>query len=160
PVDLVEPLPARGTAQPSCVRDEPEELARRHFRVARRTLREIADAALSLDRLGLDVVAADLHLTGRRREETGDDPHRRRFGRTVRPEKAQHLAGLDLEAQIVHGHQRAVLLGESPTLDRRSHLNVPRSRLWVAAGWRAARAVCFGCTDGSRTGETAAPNSA
>src|SRR5690606_18347167 len=79
PVDFLETLPSRRGRQAARVRDESEELAGGHLRVARRAFRQVADAALGFDRLRLDVVAANANLAGRRREKAGDDTHRRRL---------------------------------------------------------------------------------
>ena len=63
------------------------------------------------DGLRFDVGAADEHAAGRRRQEAGDDPHRRRLAGAVRPQEAEHLARRDAKAQVVYGAEPTVFFG-------------------------------------------------
>jgi len=57
--------------------------------------------------------------------EAGHHAHRRRFAGPVGAQKAEHLAGLDPEAQVVAGAQPSVVLGQALTVD---HVRIPRTR--------------------------------
>jgi hypothetical protein len=90
------------------VRDEIEELPRRHFTVAGRAFRQVTQRLLGLDRLGLHVVAADGRAARGGRQEAGEHLHGGGLARAVRPEEAQHLPGLDPEADAVHRGEAAI----------------------------------------------------
>ncbi len=114
---VLEALRAARTRQAAHVGNEIEELARRHFAVARRAFGQIAEYALGRERLVHHIVAADAGAAGSRREEAGDHFHRRRFAGAVRAEEAEHLPGFHLEGDAVDGGEVAVALGQLPGFD-------------------------------------------
>ena len=61
----------------------------------------------------------ELHAesTFRGRHVPGQDPHRRRFAGAVRAKEAEDLSPLHPEADVVHGRNSAVALGEMLHLD-------------------------------------------
>src|SRR5262249_30147413 len=99
------------------LRDELQVFDDGHVGVERRRLGEIAGAALGLDRLIEDVEARDEGLAVGGRHVAGQYPHRRRFAGAVGPEKAENLASLDLEADVVDGRYGAVAFAEVLNLD-------------------------------------------
>src|SRR6185295_16096800 len=103
--------------------NELEERPRRHLGIARRALRQIADAAFGSHGLRFDVVPANEHAARRGGQEAGDDAHRRGLARAVRTQEAEHLAGLDPEAQVVYGAEPPILFGEALDID---HLEIRR----------------------------------
>jgi hypothetical protein len=107
---FVEALAPRSRRDAARVGDKLEERARRHLGIARRAFGQVADAALRLDGLRLDVGAADEHAPRRGRQEARDDAHRRRLAGAVGPQEAEHLARGDPKAQIVYGAKPTVFL--------------------------------------------------
>src|ERR1041385_353643 len=93
--------------------DELEIRAHGHVVIERRVLRQIADAPPRFARLLDDVEALDRDGALGRRHEAGDDAHRRRLARAVRPEQAQNLAVLGAEADVVDRAKVAVVLREA-----------------------------------------------
>ena len=73
---------------------------------------EVAGQDLGRLRRSTDVVAAEGDRARRRLEEPHHHADRGRLAGAVPPEEAEHGAGLDLEAQVVDGDQRAVGLPE------------------------------------------------
>src|ERR1035441_4503534 len=59
----------------------------------------------------------DRDVTGVRRVEAHDHPHRRRLARAVRAEEARYDAGAYAEAELVHGKLGTVMLGQALGLD-------------------------------------------
>jgi hypothetical protein len=112
-----EPLLARVATQAAQVGDEPEEARGRHLAVARRALGQVAQAPARGERVGLHVVAADARGALGRHEEARDHAHRGGLAGAVGPEEAEHLAGLDLEADAVHGRERSVAFAQGEGLD-------------------------------------------
>ena len=56
-------------------------------------------------------------LAPRRLEQRRDDPHRRRFARTVGTDKAEQIAGSQIELDPLDREQVAILLCEIERLD-------------------------------------------
>ena len=77
--------------------DELEKTAHRHVAVAGRAFGQITDLPLGLQGLGANVVAEDARRARRRREKAGQHLHSGGLAGTIRAEKSQHLAALDLE---------------------------------------------------------------
>ena len=98
-------------AQSAQFRNEAQIRFHAHVGVERRRLGQVADTAAGLQRLGEDVEAIDQHGAGRRRHETGDDPHRGGFASAVGAEEAQDGALLGLEGDVTHGDEVTVTLG-------------------------------------------------
>ena len=90
----------------------------RHVGVQRRNLRQITDALFCFQRLFKDVVPVDRNLALRGGKAAGDDVHRGRFARAVRPEKPVYLALLNGEAYVGYGGVRAVSLGQVTDRDQ------------------------------------------
>src|SRR5690606_24095740 len=79
---------------------------------------------LHLERLLEDVEAVDLRAALRRRQEAGEDLHRRRLAGAVGPEEAEDLALLDGEVEVGDGDAVPVPLRQVLDFDHR-HLNAP-----------------------------------
>ena len=85
-------------------------------------------------RLVEDVEAGDDRLAFRRRHVAGQDAHGRRLAGAVRAEKAENLAALDAEVQVVDRGDAAVALGEVLNLNQRAILHeFDRCKLLKAA---------------------------
>ena len=65
--------------------------------------------------------ARDGEAPARRLEDRRQHPDRGRLAGAVRPEHAEDLAGLRLEAEILDGDERAVALLDASRLDRCAH---------------------------------------
>src|SRR6185312_5239867 len=94
--------------QPAQVGDEVQKAAHRHLAVSRSAFGQIPQARLGGDRVRLDVVSADAGRTGGGGDEPGEHAHGRRLAGPVGAQKSQDLAGVHLEAHIVHGGERVV----------------------------------------------------
>ncbi|CAM5527602.1 hypothetical protein SSTU70S_03289 [Stutzerimonas stutzeri] len=105
----LDPLALGRATETAHLGDEFEEAAHAHVAITGRAFGQIADLALGLQRLRLDVVAEDAGAAGGRREEAGQHLHGGGLAGAVRAEKAQHLARLDAERQGIHRR----VLGES-----------------------------------------------
>ena len=81
---------------------------RRHIKVQRRDLRQIADAALRRDRFLKNIVPVDRDGALRCGKAAGQDVHGCGFPSAVRPEKAIDFALLHGKAQIIHREVVAV----------------------------------------------------
>lgn len=75
-------------------------------------LRHIADAALDLVGLVDDVIAGDRRAPAGRLEEPDQHLDRRALAGAIWPEKAENLAGLDVEIQPIDGDDGAEVLRE------------------------------------------------
>ena len=100
-------------------RDELQILAHRHLGIERRRFRQIAGAALGLDRLVEHVESGDDRLAFRRRHVAGQNAHGRRLAGAVRAEEAEDFSPLDAEVQIVDRGDAAVAFGEVLNLNQR-----------------------------------------
>ena len=100
-------LLAQIAAQTAHIGCEIEKGNYRHVTVGRCGFRQIADAALGLQRMVDHIEAADRDLPARRRDEAGDHAHGGRLASAIGAEKAQHLATRHFEGNIVHGAFRA-----------------------------------------------------
>ena len=96
---------------------ERQVLAHGHLGIERRRLRQVAGAALGLDGLIEDVEAGDDGLAVGRRHVPGEDAHRRRLARAVRPEEAEDFAALDPERHVVDRGDATVAFREVLDLD-------------------------------------------
>src|SRR5262249_4373097 len=103
-----------------------------HVLVERRVLGQVADAAPRLDRLLVDVVAADLRAAARRRQVRGEDLHGGGLAGAVRADEAEHLTGAHFEGDRVDRWARvaAVVLGQ---LVDANHGTLTR---WRVVCWR------------------------
>ena len=79
----------------------------------------VADAAADLDRVRADRDAGHERLARGRGEERGQDLHRRRLARAVRPDQPEDLAAADDEVDAGHGEVVVVALHEAAGLDHR-----------------------------------------
>ena len=84
-----------------------------HFRIHRRSLRQIADALLHFDRLLEHVEAGHGGAAFRRRKEAGQNAHGRGFPGAVRSEKADDLALLHFKRNVIHRERAGVSLREA-----------------------------------------------
>ena len=102
--------------------DEPEILEDAHVGVERRRLRQVAGAALGLDRLVEDVEPGDNGFAFGGRHVAGQDAHRRRLAGAVGSEEPENLAALDPEADVVDRGDAAVAFREVLNLDHKELL--------------------------------------
>src|ERR1700693_1028870 len=89
-----------------------EVLGHAHVIVERNTFRHVAEARPGLERLLEHIETGDRRPTRSRRHETGENPHRSRLARTVRPKKAHDLALTDFEGQIADRRVTGVAFGQ------------------------------------------------
>jgi hypothetical protein len=99
--------------------DEQQVVADGHVRVERRRFRQVADAALGLERLIEDVEPGNDGLAGGGRHVARQDAHGRGLAGPVGAEEAEDLALVDAERDVVDRGDAAVLLGEVLNLDHR-----------------------------------------
>ena len=83
-----------------------------HFGVQRVVLRHVADAAAHLRRLMKHVEARHARRAARRRQEAGQNAHRRAFARAVRAEQADDFAARDRERDVRHRRAARVAFGQ------------------------------------------------
>ena len=81
--------------QPANFRHEIQETVHGHVAVSRGVFRQIANKFFCGDGIFSYVESAYRHGSFRGRNETGDQPHGRRFARAVGAQETQHLAALD-----------------------------------------------------------------
>ena len=84
-----------------------------HLAVERRRVGEKPDAAPHLVRIARDVDPVDGHLAGGRQQHAAEDLQRRGLAGAVEAEKADDLAAIDREVEVVDGGVLAVVLGQS-----------------------------------------------
>ena len=84
-------------------RDELEKPFRRHLSIEGGALGQVPDPPLHFQGRGGHIVAGDDRGSRAGGEKTGDHFHRRRFAGSVRAQKAQHLAAVELKAQSLNG---------------------------------------------------------
>ena len=111
------------------------------------------------DRVGQLAVgqAADGRRPGRRRGEAEQDAQRGGLAGSVRPEESGHLAGLDVEGQVIDGQDRSVALGEILEADSGGHMAAPCRGASVPLCWSAGPGVAgpqggFRARPATRTG--------
>ncbi|EPY37000.1 ATP-binding protein cassette protein subfamily A, member 8 [Strigomonas culicis] len=97
-------LVARPRRDPAHARVQVQVLLHRQQVQARVELRAVADALQRVLALPHNVVAADRRVAARREELLAQNRNRRRLPRTVRPQEAEHLAGLHAERDVAHRH--------------------------------------------------------
>src|SRR5689334_13244130 len=97
---------------------EPDVLADGEILVERELLTHVADAALDPLALGVDIVAGDARRSRRRREEAGEYPDRGRLAGAVGAKEAEHLAGGDVEGDVIDGGEVAKATRELARFDR------------------------------------------
>ena len=93
-------------------------LAPGQVRVEADRVREVADAALDLERAAGRVEPDDAGLALGRLGQPEEHQDRRRLAGAVLAEQAEDLAGLDLEIEMVDGDEVAVGLGQAAGPDR------------------------------------------
>ena len=113
-------------AQSAQLGDEAQVGLHAHVGVERRRLGQVADTPARFQRLGEDVQAVNQYGAGRRRHETGDDPHRSGFAGAVGAEEAQDRALVGLEGDVAHGNEVTVALGQVFYLDHADRLGGSR----------------------------------
>ena len=74
--------------------------------------RDVADLRLVRDQVVLNVLAVEVNRAERRRHQPGEHFHRGRLAGSVGAEVAEHLPRADGEADVPHGSDRAVALGD------------------------------------------------
>src|SRR5262249_30855815 len=137
--------------------------------VERHALGQVADALAHAQGIVQHVEAVHLHAPRRRRQEAGQDAHRRRLARAVRAEEADDLAALEPEAHVVHREvgaesPREVLDVDHPegeprtvsvlatALNRAGPNYAPRRRKTTGERALAARLACFARADRRSSG--------
>ena len=106
-------------ATPLMRADEVEVLAYRHVGVERRRFRQIAGAALGLERVGEDVESGDDGLALRGGHVARQDAHRRCFSRAVRSQEPENFASFHPETDIVDGGHATVPFRDVLNLDHK-----------------------------------------
>ena len=96
-----------------------EVLVRRQLVIERELLRHVANETLDLLQLPGHIQAADPRQPAARLEQPAQKPYHRGLARTIRAEKAEDRALLDLEADVINGGEVAKPLGQPFTLDHR-----------------------------------------
>src|SRR5262245_24145923 len=89
----------------------------RQVRIENDVLRKVADELPYLERIGLDVQAADFGGSRSGREKAREDTHDRRLARPVGPEQADHLASLDPKRHVLDGDRGTELLAQTLDFD-------------------------------------------
>ena len=118
-IQLVLPLVLGDLLQ---LRAEAEILLHRHVGIQGRDLRQVPDAGPGGLRLLQNIVALHQHLALRGGQIAGHDIHRGGFSGAVRPQKAEDLAVLHREAQVVHRVVVPVSLHQIFDLDHTNNL--------------------------------------
>ena len=120
---LEERVGARGDcapAQPVVARLEDEDVANREVAIEVELLRREPDESSGLAPLALVVVAEDPNRSGALAREADDRVDRRRLAGAVAAEKAEEIAVLDVQRDVVDGDELTVTLAEVLDLDGRS----------------------------------------
>ena len=81
-----------------------------HFGIERIVFRHVTDAPAHFVRFVKNVEARHAHRAARRRQETGQNPHRRAFARAVRAEQADDFAARDRERDVRHRRAARIAL--------------------------------------------------
>ena len=111
-----------------------EVLADAHLGVERHALGQVADALADLHRLVHHVEPGDPGVAAGGGQPGGEDAHAGGLAGPVGAEEADEFAGLDLEGDVVHGQDGAVVLGQVLDVDRgRRHVCVTVVRSWCRA---------------------------
>ena len=97
--------------------EEPDVLIDGQRLVEREALRHVADAALDCLGIARDVDAADDGRAGGRPQQTAQHADGGRLAGAVGAEKAEDLAGFDVERQLIDGRERAEPARELVDLD-------------------------------------------
>ena len=92
--------------------EEVQKLPDLHAVVHAEVVGHVADARAHADRVVRDAVAVDGAFAGGGPEQRGEEANRRALAGAVGADEAEHLAGLDLEIQVLDGDEFAVLLAE------------------------------------------------
>src|SRR6185437_11187766 len=100
-------------------RMEIEVLTNGELGVERKRLRHVADAPARVEVAGVDLLAEKQGVAFIRRQQSGQHLHRRRLAGAVRPDKAEDLAALDGEADMVDCGEIAKAAGKAPRDDDR-----------------------------------------
>jgi hypothetical protein len=103
--DVVQALRAPRAGQAAHIGDEAEELARRHFAVARRTFGQITNYAFCRERVLDHVMPADFRAARGRREKARNHFHRGGFSGAVGAEEPEYAPRFQFEGDAVHGGQ-------------------------------------------------------
>jgi hypothetical protein len=135
-----------------------EILPHAHLAVERGILRQVTEAPLRLRALAEDVFPSEEHLSPRRHLIADQHPHGGRLARAVGTEQTDDLSNADLEAQIIDGAHRAVVLRQRRDLEQRQlggahrgasclHHSVPSMKTtdaWRRITWEGVRAESLG----------------
>ncbi len=97
--------------------DEAEELPAGEFLVDERAIRDEPEPGLGRHRGGQQIVATQPDAAGRGSEDAGDHPERRGLPGAVGAEETEQLAARDVQLDVVHGGEPAILLGQSFEFD-------------------------------------------
>src|SRR5690606_11573822 len=134
---VVQTPAAQVAGQAAHVGDEAEEAQGRHFAIARRTFRQVAETPPRGDGIGHHVVSADRRAAAAGGQKACQHLHRGGFARTVGAKEAQHLAGFNAKTDVVYRHQVAILLAQSLRFDHAAPLYSIRN--WGFRGNRSNR---------------------
>ena len=124
--DIVNSPPQLTTGKTLELADKGQIFRRVHFGIEWRSLRQVADALLDFQRLLQNVKSRDRGTARARRQETRQHPHGCSFARSVWPEKADDLAFLDLEGDVIHRNITGILLRKLCDFNHRNSLQVTR----------------------------------
>ena len=111
--DVVDALPQLGAGKPFELADKFEVLGGAHLRVERRSLRQVADAPLDLQRVLEHVEAGHGGGAIGGREKAREHAHGGGLPGAVRSEEADNLALLYLEGNVVHSGISRVSFGQT-----------------------------------------------
>ena len=111
--------------------EEVQVLPDLHVVVDAEAVRHVPDDAAHAVGVAADRGPGHLGIAGRRDEQRGQDPERRRLARPVGPHEAEDLAGRDLEVEAAEGQRAVVALDEPAGGDDGGHSILPSS-------WRAS----------------------
>ena len=114
PRDLFLERLARDAAE---LTDELEVLRAGEIRIEVRFFGDVADLRLVLDRRTIHRLTVEQQLTGGRFEQARDHRHGGRLARSVGPEQAENLTGLDGEVHALHRRNAGIVLSEVPRFE-------------------------------------------
>ena len=113
--------------------EEVQELPDLHAVVDAEVVGHVADALADADRVARDAVAVDGAFAGGGPEQRGEEANRGALAGAVGADEAEHLAGADLEIQVLDGDEFAVDLGEVAEFDHGGEIRVGGQRSGIAS---------------------------
>jgi hypothetical protein len=112
PEHVVADLPPRRALDPIGGGEELQVLDHLHVVVNAEEVGHVADQPADFFRVRIDRVAADVRLAPGRLEQRGQNPHRGRFARPVRPDITEQVPLVQLQREVVDRAEIAVGLGK------------------------------------------------